>query len=175
MRLRNIRGTEGEDLEAPGSRLNRQDYSITKLFKNPIMRLEFSTKGYNDIVDISGQVKKIVKESGVKDGVCIVFLAGSTGAITTIEYEGGVISDLRRALEKIAPMNDDYEHNRKWHDGNGYAHVRSALLKPTFSVPIENGEPVLGKWQQLVFIDFDNRSRERELIIKILTSCEKKE
>lgn len=134
------------------------------------MRLEFSTKGYNDIVDISRQVKKIVRESGIEDGVCVIFLAGSTGAITTIEYEGGAISDLRRALEKIAPMNDDYEHNRKWGDGNGYAHVLSALLKPSFSVPIENGELVLGKWQQLVFIDFDNRPRERELIIRVVSA-----
>ncbi|MGC9310939.1 MAG: secondary thiamine-phosphate synthase enzyme YjbQ [Candidatus Aenigmatarchaeota archaeon] len=134
------------------------------------MRLRFSTKGYNDIVDISGQVKKIVKESGVKDGVCIVYLAGSTGAITTIEYEGGAISDLRRVLEKFVPMNDEYEHNRKWGDGNGYAHVRSALLKPTFALPVENGEPVLGEWQQLIFIDFDNRPRDRELIVKVVRS-----
>lgn len=132
------------------------------------MRLRFSTKGFNDIVDITYQIRKCIKESGAKDGVCLIFLAGSTGAITTIEYEGGVVSDLLRALEMLAPMNDDYAHNRKWGDGNGYAHVRSALVKPSFAVPIEDFKPVLGKWQQIIFIDFDNKPRERELIIKVI-------
>jgi secondary thiamine-phosphate synthase enzyme len=87
--------------------------------------------------------------------------------VTTIEYEGGVVSDLLRALEVLAPVNDDYAHNKRWGDGNGYAHVRSALVKPSFTVPIEEGKPVLGKWQQIIFIDFDNKPRERELIVKI--------
>jgi secondary thiamine-phosphate synthase enzyme len=132
------------------------------------MRLRFSTKGFNDIVDITADVRTIIKESGVEDGVCLIFLAGSTGAITTIEYEGGVISDLLRALDVLAPVNDDYAHNKRWGDGNGYAHVRSALVKPSFTVPIEEGKPFLGKWQQIIFIDFDNKPRERELIVKIV-------
>jgi len=131
------------------------------------MRLQFSTKGFNDIVDITPDVKKIIKESGIDDGICLIFLAGSTGAITTIEYEGGVVSDLLRALDVLAPVSDDYAHNKRWGDGNGYAHVRSALIKPSFTVPIENGKPVLGKWQQIIFIDFDNKPRDRELIVKI--------
>lgn len=132
------------------------------------MRLRFSTKGFNDIVDITSDVKKIVKESKVEDGICLIFLAGSTGAVTTIEYEGGVISDLLRALDILAPMNGEYAHNKKWGDGNGYAHVRSAIIKPSFTVPIEEGKLVLGKWQQIIFIDFDNNIRERELIVKIV-------
>ncbi|MBN2095495.1 MAG: YjbQ family protein [Candidatus Aenigmarchaeota archaeon] len=136
----------------------------------PKGRIRFSTKGFNDIVDITDEVKKCVKEAGVKDGLCLIFLAGSTGALTTIEYEGGVVSDLLRALEVLAPMNDDYAHNRKWGDGNGFSHVRSALVKPSFTVPIEDGRPVLGKWQQIVFIDFDNKPRDRELILKVISS-----
>jgi len=132
------------------------------------MRLHFSTKGFNDIVDITDLVRKAVKESGINDGICLIFLSGSTGAVTTIEYEGGVVSDLLRALEMLAPMNDDYAHNKRWGDGNGYAHVRSALVKPSFMVPIEDGKPVLGKWQQIIFIDFDNKPRDRELIVKIV-------
>jgi secondary thiamine-phosphate synthase enzyme len=134
------------------------------------MRLQFSTKGFNDIVDITDDVRQIIKDSGVDDGVCLIFLAGSTGAVTTIEYEGGVVSDLLRALETLAPVNDDYAHNKRWGDGNGYAHVRSALVKPSFTVPIEEGKPILGKWQQIVFIDFDNKPRERELIVKVVPS-----
>jgi len=134
------------------------------------MRLQFSTKGFNDIVDITDDVRQIIKDSGVDDGVCLIFLAGSTGAVTTIEYEGGVVSDLLRALETLAPVNDDYAHNKRWGDGNGYAHVRSALVKPSFTVPIEEGKPILGKWQQIVFIDFDNKPWERELIVKVVPS-----
>jgi secondary thiamine-phosphate synthase enzyme len=134
------------------------------------MRLQFSTKGFNDIVDITDDVRQIIKDSGVDDGVCLIFLAGSTGAVTTIEYEGGVVSYLLRALETLAPVNDDYAHNKRWGDGNGYAHVRSALVKPSFTVPIEEGKPILGKWQQIVFIDFDNKPRERELIVKVVPS-----
>lgn len=131
------------------------------------MKFKLSTKGFNDIIDITPKVSKIVRNSKVKDGICLVFCPGSTCGITTIEFEDGAVSDLKRALEKIAPMNKDYEHCKKWGDCNGYAHIRSALLKPNFCCPVENGDLVLGTWQQIVFIDFDNRPRERELVIKI--------
>jgi secondary thiamine-phosphate synthase enzyme len=134
----------------------------------PCNRINFSTKGFNDIVDITEEVKRCIKCSGVDDGICFIFLPGSTGAVTALEYEGGVISDLLRALDIIAPVDGDYAHNRKWGDGNGYAHVRSAMVKPNFAVPIEEGKPVLGRWQQIVFVDFDNKPRERELIVKII-------
>lgn len=133
-----------------------------------INRFKISTKGFNDIIDITAQVTKIVKESKVKEGVCLISCPGSTAGITTIEYEEGLIEDLKRTLEKIAPMSEDYEHCKKWGDCNGYAHIRSALLKPFLAVPIEDGKLVLGTWQNLVFLDFDNRPREREIIVKIL-------
>ena len=132
------------------------------------MKFNISTKGFNDIIDITSRVSKIVKESNVKDGICLVFVAHSTCAIATIEYEEGAIEDLKRALEIIAPMNENYEHCKKWGDCNGYAHIRAALMKPSLAVPIENGKLILGTWQQIVLIDFDNRPREREIIIKVI-------
>ena len=131
------------------------------------MIFSIQTKGFNDTIDITDKVKEIVKESKVEDGICLVFCPGSTGGITTIEFESGAISDLKRILEKIVPMNKDYEHNKRWGDGNGYAHVRSALLKPLICLPVENGNLVLGTWQQIIFIDFDNKPRNRELIVKV--------
>ena len=132
------------------------------------MRFTISTKGFTDIIDITLIVEKEVEKSKVKDGICLVFVAHSTCAITTIEYEEGAIKDLKRALEIIAPMNDNYEHCKKWGDCNGYAHIRAALMKPCLVVPVENGKLVFGQWQQLVLIDFDNRPREREILVKVI-------
>jgi secondary thiamine-phosphate synthase enzyme len=132
------------------------------------MRFKISTQGLNDIIDITPLVGKIVKEAAVKEGVAVIFAPGSTCAITAIEYEPGLIDDLKIALEKIAPQNAKYSHNSAWGDGNGYAHIRSAFLKPSLAVPVEGGKLVLGAWQQIVFIDFDNRPREREIIVKII-------
>jgi len=132
------------------------------------MKISISTKGFNDIVDITNKISQEVKNSKVKNGICLVFVAHSTCAITTIEYEEGALKDLKRALEIIAPMNKNYEHCKKWGDCNGYAHVRAALMKPSLTIPIENGKLALGQWQQIVLIDFDNRPREREIIIKII-------
>ena len=134
------------------------------------MRFTISTKGFTDIIDITDKVSKIVKDSKVKGGICLISSPGSTAGITTIEYEEGVIEDLKRILEKIAPMSEDYEHCKKWGDCNGYAHIRSALIKPFLAVPIENGKLVLGQWQQIVYLDFDNRPREREMMVKIVSS-----
>ena len=132
------------------------------------MQFNISTKGFTDIIDITNKVSEIVKKSKVKEGTCLVFVAHSTCAITTIEYEEGAIKDLKRALEVIAPMNTNYEHCKKWGDCNGYAHVRAALMKPCLTVPIENGKLILGQWQNIVLIDFDNRKREREVIVKVI-------
>jgi len=134
------------------------------------MQFKISTKGFTDIIDITERVSEIVKNSKVKDGICLISSPGSTCGITTIEYESGMIKDLKRTLEKIAPMNKDYEHCKKWGDCNGYAHVRSALIKPFLAVLIEGGRLVLGQWQQIAFLDFDNRSREREVSVKIISS-----
>lgn len=134
------------------------------------MRFTISTKGFTDIIDITDKVSKIVRDSKVKEGICLISSPGSTAGITTIEYEEGLIEDLKRALEIVAPMNEDYEHCKKWGDCNGYAHIRSALIKPFLAVPIENGKLVLGQWQQIVYLDFDNRPRERGIMVKIVSS-----
>ena len=132
------------------------------------VKFNIFTKGFTDIIDITPQVLKAVKESKVKDGICLVFVAHSTCAVTTIEYEEGVMKDLKRALEIVAPMNENYEHCKKWGDCNGYAHIRAALMKPCLTVPIENEKLILGQWQQIVLVDFDNRPREREIIVKVI-------
>lgn len=134
------------------------------------MKFTIATEGFTDIIDITSQVKKEVENSGIKEGICLVFVPHATCAITTIEYESGAIQDLKRALEIMAPMNEDYEHCKKWGDCNGYAHVRAALMKPCLTVPIENGNLVLGTWQQIVLVDFDNRPRDREIVIKVIKS-----
>lgn len=134
------------------------------------MRFTIPTKGFTDIIDITDKVSKIVRDSKVKEGICLISSPGSTAGITTIEYEEGLIADLKRALEIVAPMNEDYEHCKKWGDCNGYAHIRSALIKPFLAVPIENGKLVLGQWQQIAYLDFDNRPREREIMVKIVSS-----
>lgn len=134
------------------------------------MKFFVQTKGFNDIIDVTEKIRETVKSSKIKDGICLVFVAHSTCALTAIEYEEGVIQDLKRILEVIAPMNANYEHCKKWGDCNGYAHVRAALMKPSLVIPVEEGKLKLGTWQQIVLIDFDNRPREREVILKIIGS-----
>jgi secondary thiamine-phosphate synthase enzyme len=131
-------------------------------------KFSLNTKGFNDIVDITNGVDAVTGRSGVKNGLVTVFCPGSTGSVTTIEYESGVVRDLQKAIEKIAPSNIPYEHDKRWGDGNGFSHVRAALMKPSLTVPIINGKLALGTWQQIVFIDFDNRKRERNLIVQIV-------
>lgn len=132
------------------------------------MRFSLKTKGFNDTINITDEVSKAVEKAGKKDGICLISCPGSTCGFTTIEYEKGVIEDLKRALEIIAPMNEDYEHCKKWGDCNGYAHIRSALIQPFLAVPIEDGNLALGQWQQIAFLDFDNRPREREIMVKVV-------
>ena len=114
--------------------------------------------------DITPELEKFVSGSEVKSGTLTVELIGSTGAITTIEYEPGALADLRRALDLLAPADGDYAHNARWGDGNGFSHVRSALLKTSLSLPLIDGKLALGTWQQVVAINLDNRARERELV-----------
>lgn len=132
------------------------------------MTFQISTKGHGDTINITNQVVEAVKKSGVKEGIVLVFVAHSTAAITTIEYETGVISDLNRVLESIAPEAADYEHHQRWGDHNGAAHVKSAIMGTDLMVPIENGSMVLGTWQQIVLIDFDERGRERTVQVKVV-------
>jgi len=130
--------------------------------------ISINTKGFCDIIDINSQVLSIVKRSLIANGLVTIFCPGSTGSITTIEYESGVLQDLKDALERIAPSDITYEHNERWGDGNGFSHVRAALMKPSLTVPLFNGKLTLGTWQQIVFIDFDNRGRHRDIIVQII-------
>jgi secondary thiamine-phosphate synthase enzyme len=135
------------------------------IFKDAI---SLNTKGLCDIINITPQTLSIVKKSSVVDGLVTVFCPGSTGAITTIEYESGVLEDLKNALERIAPSNIPYRHDLRWGDGNGFSHVRAALMKPSLTVPLIGGKLTLGTWQQIVFIDFDNRNRHREIVVQVM-------
>lgn len=118
--------------------------------------------------NITREVEELVAESGITDGVAIVQLTGSTGAITTIEYESGCLADLRRALNQLAPVDADYAHNARWGDGNGFSHVRSALLKTSLAIPVIAGELQLGTWQQVVVLNLDNRARKREVVAVVV-------
>jgi secondary thiamine-phosphate synthase enzyme len=127
-----------------------------------------STRGRCDVLDITPQVQRILAESKLKNGVINVSGMGSTVAVTTIEYEPGALADLARALEKVAPTNSDYAHNARWGDDNGYAHLRSALMGTAKSYPLRNGALHLGTWQQIVFCDFDDRPRDREVTVTVV-------
>lgn len=130
--------------------------------------IEVSTKGFSDVHDLTHNVESIVKKSELKNGLVTVFVSGSTAGVTTIEYESGAIHDLQKAIERIAPQNIHYAHDARWGDGNGFAHVRAALLGPSLTVPFSNGELHLGTWQQIILIDFDNRARRREVIVQVV-------
>jgi secondary thiamine-phosphate synthase enzyme len=125
--------------------------------------LEVKTTADTDILDLTGVVQEKVRQSGFTAGLLNLFISGSTAALTTIEYESGVVNDLRDAIERLFPRDLAYAHDRRWGDGNGYAHVRAAFLKPSLSIPIEDGRPQLGTWQQIVLLDFDNRPRHRRI------------
>jgi len=126
-----------------------------------------STKGHTDILDITEQLQQILNRAALSEGQLTVFVAGSTAGITSIEYEPGLLQDLPAAFEKFAPTGVVYHHDATWGDGNGYAHVRAALLGPSFSAPFQNSTLLLGTWQQIVLIDFDNRPRQRQLIVQL--------
>jgi secondary thiamine-phosphate synthase enzyme len=130
--------------------------------------IHLSTIGNTQVVDITKKVQREIENSSIRNGLVTVFVPGSTGSITTIEYEGGVINDLKNAVERFAPSDLTYQHDAAWGDGNGHAHVRSSIIGPSQSVPIINGKMSLGTWQQIVFIDFDNRPRDRHLVVQIL-------
>jgi len=121
-----------------------------------------------DIVDITNDVEKIVRASGIKNGIACIFCPGSTGAITTIEHESGLLYDLPAALERIAPRDAYYKHEERWHDGNGHSHVRASIIGPSLTVPVVNGTLRLGTWQQIVFVECDVRHRHRELLVHVL-------
>ncbi|MBW1972716.1 MAG: YjbQ family protein [Spirochaetes bacterium] len=135
--------------------------------------IHLSSKDRIDIIDITNYIETIVTNNNVRDGYALIFVPGSTGALTTIEYESGVLNDLKKAIERIVPDDIPYEHDLRWGDGNGFSHVRAALLGPSLNIPIKSGKLLRGTWQQIVFIDFDNRPREREIIVQILGEVKK--
>lgn len=128
--------------------------------------LPLRTQGWNDVIDITDRVDASVRASGVRDGIVTVFVPGSTAGITTIEFEPGAVADLKRAIDRLAPSDVHYDHDRRWGDGNGFSHVRAALLGPSLGVPVSQGRMELGTWQQIVLVDFDNRPRTREVIVQ---------
>jgi secondary thiamine-phosphate synthase enzyme len=129
-------------------------------------RLE--TRGNTDVRDITPQVAEAVEASGLRNGTATVFVSGSTGSITTLEFEPGLQQDLPEILEQLVPAGRSYHHDQTWHDGNGHAHLRSALMGASFTVPVVEGRLTLGTWQQIVFLDFDNRPRRREILVQIV-------
>lgn len=130
--------------------------------------IKVSSNGFCDVININSQVGEIVKKSKIKDGLVNVFMVGSTAGITAIEYEDGLVKDLEELMEKLIPKNKNYHHNLRWHDDNGFSHLRASLIGPSLTVPLVKSELKLGTWQQIVMIDFDNRPREREIIVEIL-------
>lgn len=130
--------------------------------------IEIKTKGFTDIIDLSGEIEKFLNETKVRDGTLIVFVPGSTAGITTIEHEPGLKKDIPEFLEKILPYKKDYEHHKTWGDDNGSAHIRAALIGPSQAIPIINGRLACGTWQQIVLIDFDTGARTRKVIMQLI-------
>lgn len=130
--------------------------------------LERHTTNGMDVIDITDEVARLAGGSGVVNGLVLVFTPGSTASVTTIEYEEGAVEDLREAIERLVPRRMAYRHDQRWGDGNGYAHVRSALLGPSIAVPLADGRLILGTWQQIVLLDFDNRPRQRRVVVQVV-------
>lgn len=131
-------------------------------------QIPLATQGEGDIRDITRQVQKIIQRSGIKNGLVCVFNPGSTGSVTTLEYEPGLLADLPGALERMAPKDATYQHELRWHDGNGHSHVRASIIGPSVTIPIHNGDLLLGTWQQIVFVELDVPHRSRTLVVQIV-------
>lgn len=130
--------------------------------------ITLKTRGNSDMHDLTRGVQSILSESGIASGIVSLFTPSSTSALTTIEFESGALDDLRRALDTIAPEQADYKHNLRWGDGNGHSHLRAALVGPSLTVPVQGGRLNLGTWQQILFIDFDVRPRQRDIVVQII-------
>ena len=136
--------------------------------KTKIERIQIDTLGGVQIIDITNHVQELLAKSNLNDGLATVFVPGSTASVTTIEYEPGLIADIKKALDRIAPRDGHYEHDQRWHDGNGHSHVRAAFLKPSVAIPFSNKTLMLGTWQQLVFIELDVRPRNRTIVVQLI-------
>ncbi len=122
----------------------------------------------DEIIDITGKVQEAVSSSRVKEGLACVFVVGSTAAITTVEHEPGLVQDMKSAMDRLYPKDMDYEHHRRWGDGNGHSHIRASFVGPSLTVPVSGGRLLLGTWQQIVFMEFDNKPRSRQVVVQIL-------
>ncbi len=130
--------------------------------------IRLKTRGHSDMHDLTAEVERIIAASGIQRGTVTLFAPSSTSGLTTIEYEQGALEDLRQALERLAPSDADYRHNLAWGDGNGVAHLRAALLGASLTIPVLDGRPTLGTWQQVLYIDFDLRPRQRQVIVQVI-------
>jgi len=128
---------------------------------------QLRTRGETDVKDVTDRVREVLDRSDVQEGTVHVFVPGATAGVTTIEFEPGCVADLQAAFERIAPRQGDYDHNARWGDGNGFSHVRAALLGPSLSVPAAGGRLMLGTWQQIIVVDFDNKTRERQVVVSV--------
>ncbi len=130
--------------------------------------LTLKTSARDEVIDITRDVQDIVSKSGICDGLACIFVSGSTAAVTTIEFEPGLVKDLNEAMDRLYPKGIDYEHHRRWGDGNGHSHIRASLVGPSLTVPIVDSRLLLGTWQQIVFVEFDNKPRSREVTVQIV-------
>ncbi len=131
-------------------------------------KVSLSTRGNADIHDITEAVAGAIRESGLRNGTATIFCPSSTSGLTTIEYESGALADLRRVFDEMVSPNRQYAHNARWGDGNGHSHIRAALLGASLTVPFVNGQMTLGTWQQIIHVDFDNRPRQRDLVVQLI-------
>lgn len=130
------------------------------------------SQGFCDIIDITAKVQERIQKEKVRNGLATLFVSGSTAALTTIEYEPGLVQDLKELLEKLIPSNKKYHHDDRWGDDNGFSHLRASLFGPSLQIPVESGRLLLGTWQQIVLVDFDNRPRTREIMVQIIGEVE---
>ncbi|MGC9445023.1 MAG: secondary thiamine-phosphate synthase enzyme YjbQ [Candidatus Methanospirareceae archaeon] len=130
--------------------------------------LAFQTRGEVELVDLTAQINGALRETGIEAGIVTIFVPGATGAVTTIEYEPGLLQDLPDALERLFPRTIEYQHELRWHDGNGHSHIRAAFLGPSLTVPFKDQSMLLGTWQQVVFVELDVRRRSRRVILQIM-------
>jgi secondary thiamine-phosphate synthase enzyme len=135
-------------------------------------KLTQKTQGFCDIIDITAKVREVIEKEKIRRGQVTLFVSGSTAALTTIENESGLVQDLKEFVEKLIPSDRKYHHDARWGDDNGFSHLRASLFGPSLAVPIENGQPLLGTWQQVVLLDFDNRPRTREITVHLIGESE---
>ena len=130
--------------------------------------ITLKTSARDEVIDVTEKVREIVSKSNIREGLACVFVVGSTAAVTTVEHEPGLVTDMRGAMDRLYPKSIDYEHHQRWGDGNGHSHIRASFVGPSLTVPIVDGNLVLGTWQQIVFLEFDNKPRTREITVQIV-------